>query len=188
MTAQPAPVAPESRLSKSSLISFITGLIFCVPFIGALALLSGIIGFFRSGQPGVRGRWMAIAGSILGLGNLVFWALFIGVISTALLAALGAAEAPKTASHDLVKALSERDIATAKSLAPDISEDQLEAVSEALQSSGKFVDTSFNNTSVVNNRAEISGTAKFTGRSRSVKTVLVYSGDSWKVTEITFGK
>jgi hypothetical protein len=185
MTAQPVPVAPDSRLSKSSLISFITGLLVCVPFLGALALISGIVGFIRTGAPNVRGRWMAIVGSILGVGSLITWVLFFGAIVALV---FGLTEAPKQASNDLIKALSEKNIPAAKALAPSISNEQLEYVSEFIQPSGTFESASYHNTKIVNSQCKLEGTAKFANGSRDVISHLSKTSGDWKVIGIEIGK
>jgi len=65
-----------SRVSAASITSLVCGLIFCIPFVtGIVAVITGFVGISVTGNPGVRGRGMAIAGLILGILSLGLWGL-----------------------------------------------------------------------------------------------------------------
>jgi hypothetical protein len=67
----------QSRTSAAAVTSLICGLLGCVPGVtGLIAVITGIIGISRTGNPAIKGRGMAIAGLILGLISLAGWGTF----------------------------------------------------------------------------------------------------------------
>ena len=176
-----APVAAR-RLSKSSLLSLICGILGCVPFVtGILAVLLGIVGFVRTSNPLKKGRWMAVVGILLGVMSIGGWTLFGGGIW----AIFKATEGPRVATHNLIKELAENDMAEAKTFAPRISDVQLEAVGEYVRKQGKFIDTTFANTSIEEGGSgHVEGTVKFDTGTQKVKADLDSTKDGWKVTSI----
>lgn len=82
----PRDLPHERPYSVAAIVSLVTGLICCLPFVtGVTAIITGIVGIRVTGTNGTRrGRGMAIAGLVLGLVSLLGWALFgTGVIVTA---------------------------------------------------------------------------------------------------------
>ena len=176
---------PQRRLSKSSLTSFILGILGCIPFItGALAVLFGIIGFVKTGKPGVSGRWMAIVGTILGALSIVAWIFSIGSIAALVGIAVAATEPPRTATHDFIKNLAAGDLTAAKIQGPGFSDEQLEKLSEDTKKMGTFVDTTFYRTNVENDSAELMGTAQFSSGTHEVSAGLEKENGAWHVQSI----
>src|SRR3954462_9599485 len=105
MTDVPAP----SRVSKSAGISWILGILGCLPITGLLAMLSGIVGFFRAGKPGVRGRWMAVVGGILGFLSTGVWAVIVAFGGLALFIG-SSAVAPLNATNTFIRDLTAEEV------------------------------------------------------------------------------
>ena len=180
-------VAP-TRLSKSALFSFICGLLVCIPFVtGALALLLGIFGFFAAGKPGMRGRWMAVLGLILGLISIAGWSV-VGVGSVAALWSVGSSAvatltAPGTATHDFIQAVANGDDAGAKTHS-SLSDADYDAAKVKILAEGGFVDSTFNGVEISNDTGHVSGTVRFKARTMNVKADLTKAADGWRVTSI----
>jgi hypothetical protein len=176
-----APLPPQRRMSKSALISFILGLLFCVPLLtGALAVLMGIVGFVKTGKPGVTGRWMAITGGLLGLASIIFWLLF----GAGILALVWGTQGPRVATHDFVQALAAGDIPAAKAHAGAFSDNDLKDLQDYVQKQGAFKDTTFLSTNINNNSATVDGVATFSSGTQHVTAELDKSGSDWKVQRI----
>jgi hypothetical protein len=175
------PIVQPRRLSKSSLISFILGLLLCVPIVsGALALLMGIVGFVKTGKPGVSGRWMAVTGSILGVANIAFWLLF----GAGILAIVWGTQGPRVATHDFIQALAAGDMTAAKAHAGAFSDTDLKDLQDYVQKQGAFKDTTFLSTNINNNSATVDGVATFSSGTQHVTAELDKSGSDWKVQRI----
>jgi multisubunit Na+/H+ antiporter MnhG subunit len=184
MTTYPSaqPVQP-ARLSKSALSSFICGLLGCIPFVtGVLAVLLGIVGFIRTGDPLKRGRWMAVVGILLGILSVSLWTVFGG----GALAAWGALKAPGVATHEFIHDLAAGDMTGAKSHSAGLSEADLRTLADSVTAHGTFVDTTFNNVSIKNSDATVDGSTAFNTGSVTTHARLTYTGGSWKVTDLTF--
>jgi len=171
------------------LISFICGLLVCIPFVtGALALLLGIIGFFAAGKPGMRGRWMAVLGAILGLIGIVGW-LTVGAGTLAAWrlgsTAVAALTAPGHAAHDFIRAVDNGDDAAAKALSA-LSDADYAAATAKIKAQAGFIDSTFNSVEVNNDTAHVSGTAQFKAGTLNAKADLKKTGDAWRVTSIDF--
>ena len=180
MTVEPTASRPVRKMSVSSLLSLICGVLGCIPFVtGALAVLLGVVGFIRTGNPAKKGRWMAIVGLLLGIVSIGGWTLFGG---TALLLWKGT-EGPRVAAHDYIKASAEKNRVLEKSLTQGFSDDDLNKIEGQVEKHGKFIDTTFNNTDVSNSSAKVSGTAQFDSGSYVIEASLENSG-GWKVTSM----
>jgi hypothetical protein len=185
--AVPAAYPPGGRLSKSALTSFILGILGCIPFItGALALVAGIIGFVKTGKPGVKGRWMAILGSVLGVASLLFWTVWVVMFGAIFAGALALTQAPRTASHDFLREISAGNVAAAKAHAPDISDEALKGLHEGVSEWGNFVDTTFTTTNVNNDSAHLEGTAQFAKGTHRVVVDLESKDGKWEIQSIRF--
>jgi hypothetical protein len=67
---------PTTKTSGAAVASLVCGLIMCVPFVtGLVAIITGIVGISTTSNPAVKGRGMAIAGLVLGLLSVAFWAI-----------------------------------------------------------------------------------------------------------------
>jgi hypothetical protein len=179
------PAAPGRKLSISSLLSFICGLLGCVPFVmGGLAVLLGIIGFVRTGNTGKRGRWMAVLGIVLGVISLGGWTLFGGGIY----AIIKGTEGPRVATHDFMRDLSAGDMAGARAHSSGMSDEELQSLAETERGMGGFIDSTFNSTNIRNSDGSVSGTADFKDGTMQAEARLVYSGGAWKVTNLQLHK
>lgn len=174
-------VVVPSRLSKSSLLSLICGILGCVPFVtGVLAVLLGLVGFVRTGTPGVRGRWMAIVGVVLGVlsiggwtvGGLTFW----GVWSMT--------AGPRDASHAFLQHLADGEIKEAVDASAGIDAAALQEVSDYIVKQGKYEGATFTSQNRRNSFATMEGTVSFSSGKQNVKMELVESGGTWKVNSV----
>jgi hypothetical protein len=184
MTVEPAALPPVRRLSIASLLSFICGLLGCVPFVtGILAVLLGIVGLVMTSNPLKKGRWMAVVGLLLGILSVGGWTVFGGAAG-GIWAIFKATEGPRVATHDFIKACADDDLAAAKALAPRIDEEEVVKIGEYVRAQGKFMDTTFNNTSLKNSTATVEGTVTFTSGKQNVTATLELSGTVWKIVGI----
>ena len=185
MTQQPAPISVERRLSKSSLVSFICGILGCLPFVtGLLALVFGIIGFIRTGNPAKKGRWMAVVGLILGVVSLIAWS-GAGLMGGGIWAIFKATEGPRIAAHDFIRDVSAGDDAAGKLDADGMSAEEYDATAKDIRGLGKFGDTTFFSTNITNDSATLAGAATFNDgtkeTSAEVTADVVKVGGGWKV-------
>jgi hypothetical protein len=186
--ATPTP----SRLSKSALFSLIFGILGCIPFVtGLLAFLLGIIGFFATGKPGVRGRWMAIVGIILAVLSIGLWStLGIGVVAgwagikEGFNSAVAVVTAPGHGARDFIRAVDSGDDAAAKDLSV-MSEADFIAAKAFIKAEGGFTDSTFNEVNITNNEAHVVGTGDFKTGTRRIEANVVKIGDQWKVKSLT---
>src|SRR5687768_8133343 len=75
----PATPTEAPRQSLSALISFICGVLVCIPWgTGILAIAAGIVGLVRTANPLKKGRWMAVTGLLLGIASTTLWTIFFG--------------------------------------------------------------------------------------------------------------
>ena len=96
--------APESKLSNAALFSLIIALVVCIPFGGIIAVILGIFGFMRTKEPGVRGRGLAIAGILLGIGNVVTQIIVVAAGGIGLIMHLaGSAPSPQATTDSFIK-------------------------------------------------------------------------------------
>ena len=187
MTTTPPPPTPTSGtppgqvLSKSALSSFILGLLQCLP-LGIVAIILAIVGFIRTAEPNVKGRWMAVTGGILGLFNIGLWIVLFSLGILALI--LGLTSGPSVAAHDFIKALADRDAAALHRLGPGFEEADIRKMEDFMHDTGTFVDTSFTSRSVTGKTAHLEGTVKFTTLERTVKVDLSENDSKWQVEEI----
>jgi hypothetical protein len=176
----------QTRMSKASLFSLIFGILGCIPFLtGALAMLLGLIGFVKTGKPGVSGRWMAVIGGLLGTASVVVWTLFFGSITAFILALIGLTEPPRAATRDFIRELSTAPLAQVAANNPGYSEESLKALQEYVQNQGTFIDTTFPVTTLGEHSAHVEGTAQFTRGVQRVTADLEEAGGKWRVTEIS---
>jgi hypothetical protein len=179
-----APMMPQWT-SKSALFSLILGILGCVPFAtGVLAIILGIIGFVKTGKPGVKGRWMAIVGSILGIVSLIAWTIGGFAMGAGIFAVIGLTQAPVNATHDFIRDVAANDMAAAKVNGPGFSDESLQKIHDYLATQGTFRDTTFTTRNIQNSSAHIEGTADFSGGAQSVLADLENDGGKWKVTSI----
>jgi hypothetical protein len=190
MTNPPASPYAERRLSKSALTSFICGILGCIPFLtGLLAVLLGIVGIMRTGSAGKRGRWMAVIGLILGIVSILAWS-GASVMGGGIWAFVKATEGPRIAAHDFIRDVSAGNDAAAKAEAPGMTDADYDAAATQIRAAGRFVDTTFYATNIVNDDAHATGIAVFDNGSRAqyeVKADLEKVGTAWKVKDLHLG-
>ena len=183
----PAPVAV--RTSKSAIFSLIFGILFCVPFLtGGLAMLLGLIGFFRAGKPGVKGRWMAVVGGLLGTISVVIWFLFFGTLFALIMGAAGMLKEPEANTHDFVRDVAAADYASVEAHNPGWDEADLKKFHDTFAKEGTFVDTSFDEFQMNNDHLHLGGQAKFSNGSRPIQAELDKEGGTWHVKEFKIGE
>lgn len=182
-----APTAP-SRLSTSALLSFIFGILGCIPFVtGILAFFLGIVGLVTTGKPGVRGRWMAVVGIILAIVSIGAWsAAALGGWSLFNLGAkvVAAVQAPGHATRDFIRAVDSGDDAAAKDLCV-MNDAEFAAAKTLIKAQGGFIDSTFNDVDITNNDAHVSETGEFKAGTRSITADLEKIGDQWKVKSLS---
>jgi len=77
--ASPPVGMAKARLSAASIVSFVCGVLFCLPlFTSIVAIICGIIGIRATRTPAVRGRGFAIAGLVLGIVGMLLWVGGVG--------------------------------------------------------------------------------------------------------------
>jgi hypothetical protein len=182
-----APVAP-TRLSKSALFSFIFGILGCIPFItGILAFILGVVGFFATGKPGIRGRWMAVVGIILAVISIGAWStLGLGVVAgwAGINSAFTAFTAPGHGARDFIRAVDSGDDTTAKDLTV-MNDEDFAAAKAMIKAKGGFVDSTFNQVNITNNDAHVSGTGEFKTGNRTITADVVKIDEKWKVKSLS---
>jgi prepilin-type processing-associated H-X9-DG protein len=98
--ASPQNALPTSGMAIASLVC---GCLLCIPLIGVLALIFGIIGLKQTGEQRKSGRGMAIAGTVLGginlMGSLGYLALMVSIMLPSLNRARETANLVKCASN-----------------------------------------------------------------------------------------
>ncbi|MEM6314415.1 MAG: hypothetical protein AAF743_10030 [Planctomycetota bacterium] len=182
---------PAPKNSVAAIVGLITGatsLIPCLGFItGPVGFVSSIVGFFTSGKPGVKGRWMAVLGLLLSLIG------FIGV-NVALVGGLGVWGVTKSMSivsdpsEEFIMALVGNDIAAAKSAGSGFADADLESFATQLDAVGDSPEINFSlsgfNFQAINNEVvgNISGTVVGNGTTLHFSTEVEGNADLSGVT------
>lgn len=179
---QPAPPAytppPARKLSISSMLSLICGILGCVPFAtGALAVLLGIIGMIRTSNPLKSGRWMAILGMVLGLMSLGVWTIFGGFI----FAVVAGTQPVRTAAHDFIRDVAAGNDVAAKAETLGMADEDYATIAAQIKEMGAFKDTLFPATIVTNDTANLGGAATFDKGVLEVTADLKKDATGWKV-------
>jgi hypothetical protein len=187
-SAMPAPApVPGQVTSKSAVGSFVLGILFCLP-LGIITIILAIVGFVKTGNPNVKGRWMAVVGGILGVMNVAGWSIFMvagGIV--ALMAWFVAA--PALATRDFIKAMSTGDeTAVHAMLAPGFDEDALVTVEKFVRDQGAFDGATYTTANVDNDTAHVEGTASFAKSSKGFKVDLLEKDKKWLIKEIEFDR
>jgi uncharacterized protein DUF4190 len=168
-----------------ALASLITGIVgFCVPFLGGLlAILFGFLGLRRSKETH-SGKGLAIAGLILGVLSLGFYALFGGAV----VALIKGTEVNRTVAHQFIRDLSAGNVTSAQSATDSsINSTELEDLSGTVKGFGAVQDITVVSTVVKNGNAELAGIVKFSGNStKAFEMRQKKVGDQWKVTYFRF--
>lgn len=157
---QSYPPAKNSVAAILGLVFGATSLIPCLGFVtGPAGFISSIIGFFTTGKPQVKGRWMAVLGLLLSI---------IGFVGVNLLLiggggywAVNRVRGPVDESvKAFVTALANDDLAAAQAEGADFTEEELQALMEQLEPVGDdpTVETTLNGFNVVDSNGYLTGT------------------------------
>jgi hypothetical protein len=135
----PYGMPPQKTTSGAAIASLIFGILGCVPFItGLLAIILGIVGIKKTGDPRYSGRGLAIGGLLLGLLSLVLWGVFGGGLYAYYVVATPA----RQLSHQFARDLAAGNIDAAQgSSTGAIGRDELATASEKMKSWGTLQDT-----------------------------------------------
>lgn len=184
---------PRGKLSIASLLSFIFGILGCLPFVtGALAVLLGIIGIARTGNAVRSGRWMAIIGLILGIASLLAWS-GVATFGGGIWAIFHLTAPVRVAAHDFIQDAANGNDAAAKARTLDMSDADYDRLATQIRSYGKFTDTTFLTSNISNDTGNVTGIAVFQtpageNITYSVQADLQNVGGSWKVRSITLSR
>lgn len=138
-------VRPMAPSNWPAVVSAITGLLLCIPGLGVVAIVSGLLGFRRARQLGGNGVNPARVGLVLGIVNLVIWAsMLAGAYGTyrAFLASKVVFEPTKK----FIMLVGSGNVAGAKALCTDaVDVDTLTASAEQIQGWGaiEHIDVSY---------------------------------------------
>jgi hypothetical protein len=187
--------APEPRKANVlAVVSLICGVLGCVPFLtGVAAVITGALGLKKANDPRVGGRGIAIAGLVLGVLSVLFWALF----GTGIWGLFRATEAPRKLAATFVRDLSAGNIESAQANAgPLMTPGELKQISDAMQDWGSFKEmTSFNSSIQTRpglTQCDLVGTAEFSQATRAFEVTLIKQYDEttkaeeWKVVDVRF--
>lgn len=182
--------APTPRkMSIAALTSLVCGILGCIPFITSIiAVVCGIVGIRKTGNPNVSGRGLAIAGLILGLLGIAGWGIFGGGIYTAYVLSKPA----RTVAHDFATDLSAGNVSAAAARTAGIPEAELQVVADTMKSWGALRDVTmpgfnFRTDSTTGTVVELVGVATFaTGGQKTYTITLVKLNGDFKVQKFDF--
>lgn len=175
------PPANPTTLSKSALLSFIFGILGCIPFVTSiLAFFLGIVGIFATGKPGVRGRWMAVVGVIFAVIGIGFWS----TAGLGLVMGWRLSVAPGHGARDFIRAVDVGNETVAKDLTV-MNDADYDAAKALIKAQGGFVDSTFSNVQIINNDAHVAGTGDFKAGTRNITADVVKIDGKWKVKSLT---
>src|SRR5580658_187998 len=86
-----ASLEPTQGTSAMAIASLVCGCLFCIPIVGLLALIFGIIGLKHTKDRRTGGRGMAIAGTVLGGFGVLLWVAYLGLMTAILIPSLSRA-------------------------------------------------------------------------------------------------
>ena len=183
---------PRPRTSVAAILSLIFGLLGCIPFLtGLVALVLGIVGIKRTGDPMVTGRGMAIAGVVLGALSLVGWTVATATVGGGIIFAFRMAEGPRLVAEQFTRDLSQGKVDAALAVSAEgIDRAALEALAKRMEPWGPFQGLALNSVNMrdSNGRAEftIGGPATFANEARSYSMTLHKVVDGYKVSKVDF--
>ena len=180
----PGGMAPPPRSNGPAIASLVLGILGCIPYItGLLAILFGIIGLRRSGDPYASGKGMAVAGLVLGIVSVVLWSTCLGFGAWAYVQSGPA----RSVARQYIQDLSTDNLAAAQAnAARGVSSAQLEAQRDQMKGFGALQDVRFTGMYYQNvngtGRWRLTGIGSFaSGGSRMLEAVLVEENGLWKV-------
>jgi hypothetical protein len=182
-----APLPRKPRANAWAITSLATGVVGCVPVVGVIAIITGIVGLKKANDPRFGGRGLAIGGIVLGVLGTLF-AVFFGSLFFGLLTATGQ---PRQLAQDFVKMTSEGAADTAAHYtAKTIPRAQLDIWASQMQQWGKYQDLTSTSSSIDVTGGltvcQLSGTATFADGDHPFEMTLIKENGAWKVSALSF--
>ena len=153
----------QKRTSGAAVTSLVLGLLSCIPVVGLVAVICGILGIVKTKDPRYTGRGLAIAGLLLGLVGLVGWGIAAGAGYGVWAYGKPAREAAKQYARDLSGGNVDAAMGNSTST---ITRDELAAAADKMKSWGRLQDTTLpavmmNKVSGSAETVDVIGTADF---------------------------
>lgn len=190
-----APMPGEPRQGNGMAVtSLVMGLLLCIPFITGLGgIIFGAIGIKKTKDPRVGGKGLAIAGLVLGIFNILLWALAGGAIWAGVYAMISGTATQREIARTFIKDLSEGNVdAAAAACDPAaIKRPELLQESQTMKAWGALKDTTtlgFNANAGTGTLPQIvvSGSAEFANAHKSFIVTLHKQNDQWKIIKFEF--
>lgn len=182
---------PAKKTSVASIVSLVSGLLSCVPFVSLLAVLFGIVGIAKTRSPNVSGRPMAIIGLILGLLGLV-WTIIFAAGGAAFWGVAKATEPARNVARQFATDLAAGDVQAAKAqCVEEMSTEDLQRVVDQMKAWGAVQDITLFGLNVSANagestQVEVAGTVKFANTQKGYTATLVKQGENYKIVSFNF--
>lgn len=179
---------PGSLTNGWAIASLVSGLLGCVPYVmGAIAVVTGIVGLKKTSDPRYTGRSMAIGGIVLGSLSLVFWLFFAGAI----MSFFEATKEQRELARNFVQMVSAGAVdAAMERVASTMGRGQVEQLAAQMQEWGPYQDLTSHGTSLSYENGvttcQLTGTATFASGDYSFAMTLIKEGDTWKVSRLVF--
>jgi len=180
----PGGAAQPPRSNGLAITALIMGILSCIPGVGLLAILFGLLGMGKAKDPRVGGKGLAMVGLLLGLLGTIGWAyagykgyqgwqLVKGMIEPA---------------AGFIQGMTENDIPKAKSYTTNnVSEAEIRAAGETMKSMGKYKNMQADpeKTTFKDGVLESSGTLIFENGTKKYHFRMIKTGDTYKVDKFT---
>jgi hypothetical protein len=180
----PGPIPPGQPQGSNGLAitSLIMGILSCIPGVGLLAILFGMLGLGKAKDPRIGGKGLAIVGMVLGFLSIV---VYLGV-GYGFYWGVGKFKAMAEPGVKFFEALNKDDLPQAKTYTTgNISDADLAKLRETIKGMGELKDpkpTSFN---LKDDVLDVSGTAVFANGNKSYHFKMVKVGGVYKVDKFT---
>jgi hypothetical protein len=185
------PPGGQREGNGPAIAALVMGLLLCIPFITGLGgIIFGAVGIKRAGNPrvGGGGKGMAIAGLVLGIVNLIVWAIFGGAIW----AAVAGTSEHRAIAKQFIKDLSDGNVSAAAAVcSSNVPQSSLVKQSQAMKSWGQLQDVTTVGINANANAGQgtqviVSGAAQFSGGNRSFIIEFIQEGGKWKIRKFEF--
>jgi hypothetical protein len=181
--ADPQGSFHRKPVSAAAIVSFVTGLLLCVPLLTGVAALGFAVAAFKATRTNARrGRGLAIAGLILGLFNLLIW---IGVGSVILTLMAGSA-APRAAMRRFTADVAANNLPAAMTECdPAMPPADVEKFIAYVKPFGTYSDLSVRSVDLfagtTHYECHLAGTMHFATGDHAFAATVVKDGATWKV-------
>jgi hypothetical protein len=186
---QPYGYSPQPRSSNGlSITSLILGILLCIPVITGLgAIVFGFAGARKAKDPRYGGRGMAVGGIVLGVVNLIGWALFGGLAYYGYQQSKPVRQLANSFLGDMAKG----DVnAASKHCHSTMAVADLQRAAGQMKPWGAFKDATFTQYNMHSGtggaRFELGGVAQFDSATKNVKIVMTQEAGQWKIVEFNF--